>query len=419
MALDKFVVEGGHKLEGEVQVSGAKNAALPILFATLLHPGRSVLFNVPRLQDIRTTALLLQTLGVEVSIDGTEVHVDATEIPSCEAPYDQVRKMRASVLTMGPLLARLGRARVSMPGGCAIGERPIDQHLKGFEAMGAEITLEHGYIEARCTRLKGAQIHFDMTTVGGTEQLLMAATLAEGTTVLHNAACEPEVVDLVDGLRRMGARIDGAGTPTITIEGVDSLGSLNHEVIPDRIEAGTYMAAAAITRGNVLIRGTRFNHLDSVILKLAEAGVEVRRAGDGIRVQHHGELHSVDFRTLPYPGFPTDMQAQVMSLMTVATGRSVITETIFENRFMHVPELQRMGAEINVEGNSAFVTGVPRLLGASVMATDLRASASLLIAALAAQGRSEVLRVYHIDRGYARIVDKLRDLGAHIERVTE
>jgi len=419
MALDKFVVEGGCKLEGEVQVSGAKNAALPILFATLLHPGRSVLFNVPQLQDIRTTTTLLQTLGVDVSIDGTEVHVDATEIPSLEAPYDQVRKMRASVLTMGPLLARMGRARVSLPGGCAIGERPIDQHLKGFEAMGAEISLEHGYIEARCARLKGAQIHFDMPTVGGTEQLLMAATLAEGTTVLHNAACEPEVVDLAEGLRRMGARIEGAGTPTVTIEGVDTLGSLNHEVIPDRIEAGTYMAAAAITRGNVLIRGARFTHLDSVILKLAEAGVEVRRAGDGIRVQHHGELHSVDFRTLPYPGFPTDMQAQVMALMTVATGRSVITETIFENRFMHVQELRRMGAEISVEGNSAFVTGVSRLLGASVMATDLRASASLLIAALAAKGRSEVLRVYHIDRGYAGIVDKLRELGARIERVTE
>jgi len=419
MALDKFVVEGGCKLEGEVQVSGAKNAALPILFATLLHPGRSVLFNVPRLQDIRTTATLLETLGVGVSVDGTEVHVDATEIPSCEAPYDQVRKMRASVLAMGPLLARMGRARVSMPGGCAIGERPIDQHLKGFEAMGADISLEHGYIEARCDRLKGAQIHFDITTVGGTEQLLMAATLADGTTVLHNAACEPEVVDLAEGLRRMGARIEGAGTPTITIEGVDSLGSLNHEVIPDRIEAGTYMAAAAITRGNVLVRGARFSHLDSVILKLAEAGVEVRRAGDGIRVQHHGELHSVDFRTLPYPGFPTDMQAQVMALMTIATGRSVITETIFENRFMHVQELRRMGAEISVEGNCAFVTGVPRLLGASVMATDLRASASLLIAALAAKGRSEVLRVYHIDRGYAAIVDKLRDLGARIERVTE
>ncbi len=416
--MDKFVVEGGRPLEGEVDVSGAKNAALPILFATILHPGRSVLENVPELHDIATTVQLLQTLGLKVEHEGTGVQVDATEIPSCEAPYDQVRKMRAGVLAMGPLLAREGRARVSLPGGCAIGERPIDQHLKGFEAMGAEITLEHGYIEARCKRLKGAQIHFDMTTVGGTENVLMAATLADGTSVLHNAACEPEVVDLAEGLIRMGARISGVGTPTITVEGVDSLGSLNHVVIPDRIEAGTFLAAAAITRGNVLIRCARLEHLDSVVLKLTAAGVEVRRAGDGIRVQHHGELHSVDMRTAPFPGFPTDMQAQMMALMTVATGRAVITETIFENRFMHVQELRRMGAKISVEGNSAFITGVDQLLGAAVMATDLRASASLLIAALAARGRSEVLRVYHIDRGYARIVDKLRTLGAAIERAS-
>ena len=419
MAMDKFVVEGGSRLEGEVEISGAKNAALPILFATLLHGGRSVLYNVPRLNDIKTTALLLQTLGVGVEIDGTVARVDATEVPSLEAPYDQVRKMRASVLTLGPLLARFGRARVSLPGGCAIGERPIDQHLKGFEAMGAEIDLEHGYIEARCKRLQGALVHFDRTTVGGTENVLMAATLAKGTSTLQNAACEPEVVDLAEGLSRMGARIEGAGTPTITVEGVDAMGSLNHEIIPDRIEAGTYMAAAAITRGNVLIKGARLDQLDSVVLALTAAGVEVRRAGDGIRVQHHGELHSVDLRTRPYPGFPTDMQAQMMTLMTLATGRSVITETIFENRFMHVQELRRMGAQIRVEGNSAFVTGVDRLLGAAVMATDLRASASLLIAAIAAQGRSEVLRVYHIDRGYARIVDKLRGMGAHIERVSE
>ena len=416
--MDKFVVEGGRPLEGEVDVSGAKNAALPILFATILHSGRSVLENVPELHDIDTTVQLLQTLGLKVEHEGTGVQVDATEIPSCEAPYDQVRKMRAGVLAMGPLLAREGRARVSLPGGCAIGERPIDQHLKGFEAMGAEITLEHGYIEARCKRLKGAQIHFDMATVGGTENVLMAATLAEGTSVLHNAACEPEVVDLAEGLIRMGARISGVGTPTLTVEGVDSLGSLNHVVIPDRIEAGTYLAAAAITRGNVLIRCARLEHLDAVVLKLTAAGVEVRRAGDGIRVQHHGELHSVDMRTAPFPGFPTDMQAQMMALMTVATGRAVITETIFENRFMHVQELRRMGAKISVEGNSAFITGVDKLLGAAVMATDLRASASLLIAALAARGRSEVLRVYHIDRGYARIVERLRTLGAAIERVS-
>ena len=419
MALDRFVVEGGAPLRGEIQVSGAKNAALPVLFATLLHPGKSIVENVPELQDIRTTCALLETLGVDVQTDGTEVLIDASDIPEYEAPYDLVRKMRASVLTLGPLLARLGKARVSLPGGCAIGERPIDQHLKGFEAMGAEIALEHGYIEARCDHLKGAQIHFDVRTVGGTENVLMAAVLAEGESVLYNAACEPEVVDLCDALTRMGARIEGAGTPTVRIEGVEELGSLNHRVIPDRIECGTFMAAAAITRGNVLIRGARLNQLDAVVLKLTAAGVEVRRAGDGIRVQHHGELHSVDVNTQPYPGFPTDMQAQMMALMTVADGRSVITERIFENRYMHVQELRRMGADVRLEGSSAFVTGVDKLMGASVMATDLRASASLLIAALAARGQSEVLRVYHIDRGYADIVTKLGALGARIERIPD
>ncbi len=419
MALDKLVVEGGTPLEGEVTISGSKNAALPVLFATILYPGASIVENVPELQDIRTTCDLLRTLGLRVDHDGTEAHIDASEVPGFEAPYDQVRKMRASVLALGPLLARLGRARVSMPGGCAIGERPIDQHLKGFEALGAEITLEHGYIEARCDHLVGARIHFDIATVGGTENVLMAATLAEGTSVLHNAACEPEIVDLADALNRMGGRISGAGTPTITVEGVTSLGSLNHRVIPDRIEAGTFMAAAAITRGNVLIKGARLEHLDAVVLKMTAAGVEVRRAGDGIRVQHHGELHSVDLRTQPYPGFPTDMQAQMMALMTVADGRSVIIESIFENRYMHVQELRRMGADVRLEGNSAFVTGVDRLMGASVMATDLRASASLVIAALAARGRSEVLRVYHIDRGYAHIERRLARLGARVHRVRE
>jgi len=416
MGLDKLIVEGGVPLSGEVTISGSKNAALPVLFATILHEGPSIVENVPELMDIRTTCQLLETLGLKIDAKGTEVHIDASDVPSYEAPYDQVRKMRASVLALGPLLARLGKARVSMPGGCAIGERPIDQHLKGFEAMGAEIDLQHGYIEARCNHLRGAPIHFDIATVGGTENVLMAATLAEGTTTMYNAACEPEIVDLADALNRMGARIEGAGTPTITVEGVTSLGSLNHRVIPDRIEAGTFMAAAAITRGDVLIHGARLDHLDAVVLKLARAGVEVRRAGDGIRVVHRGELHSVDLRTQPYPGFPTDMQAQMMALMTVATGRSVISETIFENRYMHVQELRRMGADITLEGNSAFVTGVNKLMGASVMATDLRASASLVIAALAARGRSEVLRVYHIDRGYAHIEGRLNALGARVSR---
>jgi UDP-N-acetylglucosamine 1-carboxyvinyltransferase len=420
--MDKLVIEGGVPLRGEVRISGAKNAALPILFATLLHGGPSRVGNLPRLADIRTTQNLLMELGVSCSFeaDGTAI-LDAARLHSTEAPYDLVRRMRASVLCLGPLLARTGRARVSLPGGCAIGARPIDQHLRGLEALGAEIELTGGYVEARAPKntLQGGRFVFDLVTVGGTEQVLMAATLARGRTVLENCAREPEIVDLAEALRTMGAQIEGEGTSTITIDGVDELGGMDHIVVPDRIEAGTYMAAAALTHGDVLLRGARLEHLDSVISKMAQAGVEVRREGDGLRVRHRGELHAVDVDTQPYPGFPTDLQAQFMALMTRASGSSVIRETVFENRFMHVPELMRMGADIRVKGNAAFVRGVEDLSGATVMATDLRASGTLVIAGLAARNTTEVLRIYHLDRGYESIESKLEQLGARVTRASQ
>ena len=418
--MDKLVIEGGTPLRGEVRISGAKNAALPILFATLLHEGPSQLRNVPGLMDIRTTYTLLNELGVEVTRqEGGSARIDASSVNSTEAPYDLVRRMRASVLCLGPLLARFGAARVSLPGGCAIGSRPIDQHLRGLEALGAEIQLEGGYIAAQAPSdgLKGGRVVFDVVTVGGTENLLMAATLAKGKTVLENCAREPEIVDLANALRSMGAEIKGDGTATIEIEGQTQLGAMNHSVLPDRIEAGTYMAAAALTHGDVLLKGARLHDLDAAISKMALAGVEVRREGGGLRVRHHGELHAVDVDTSPHPGFPTDLQAQFMALMTRAQGSSTITENVFENRFMHVPELQRMGADIRTRGNTAFVRGVEELTGASVMATDLRASATLVIAGLAARGKTEVRRIYHLDRGYEAIEDKLRSLGAKVERV--
>ncbi len=419
--MDKLVIEGGVPLRGTVRISGAKNAALPILFATLLRAGVNVVRNVPRLQDIRTTLQLLQTLGCRVAWQGNTATVDATTLSSLEAPYDLVRKMRASVLCLGPILAREGRARVSLPGGCAIGARPIDQHLRGLERLGAVIELDGGYVNATAPAggLVGGRVVFDIVTVGGTENLLMAATLARGTTVLENAAREPEIVDLAMALVQMGAAIEGAGTGTITIEGVPALGDMDWSVLPDRIEAGTYMAAAAITRGDVLLQGARLEHLDSVISKLAMAGVEVRREGQGLRVRHHGELHAVDVDTSPYPGFPTDLQAQFMALMTVAQGSCAMTENVFENRFMHVPELNRLGADVMTRGKTAFIRGVPELLGAAVMATDLRASACLAIAALAARGSTEVLRIYHLDRGYESIEKKLAGLGARITRVDQ
>ncbi len=417
--MDKIVIHGGRRLTGEVRVSGAKNAALPLLFATLLAPGEHRVSNVPALRDITTVEKLLTTLGAKVTRDNDIFTVDSTAIESIEAPYDLVRTMRASVLVLGPLLARLGQARVSLPGGCAIGARPINLHLKGLEAMGAKITLDHGYVEARAKRLQGARILFDVPTVGGTENLMMAASLAKGTTVLENSACEPEIVELSDALTKMGARIQGAGSDTITIEGVDELTPLQHAVMPDRIEAGTFMIASAITRGDVLVTGAIASHLEALIIKLREAGVEIVEEQRGLRVKGPRKITSVDIKTRPHPGFPTDMQAQFMALMTLGTGTSVITENVFENRFMHVCELQRMGADISIEGHSATVKGGKGLLGAPVMATDLRASASLILAGLAADNTTEVSRIYHLDRGYEQIEAKLKGLGADIERVPE
>jgi len=397
-------------------VSGAKNAALPALAASLLTDRPCTWRNVPRLHDVRTMGRLLAHMGAVV--EGEEVvRVDASKLKRQEAPYGLVKTMRASVLVLGPLLARFGRARVSLPGGCAIGERPIDQHLKGLEAMGATIRLRGGYVEARATRLAGALIVFDVVTVTGTENLMMAAALARGRTVLENAALEPEVVDLGCALNAMGARISGLGTPVITIDGVDTLAGADHAVIPDRIEAGTFMVAAAATRGDVRLRGADAAHLDAVITKLRIAGADVRIGRAGIRVRGPAEIAPLDVVTQPHPGFPTDMQAQFMVLATRARGQSLLTETVFENRFMHVSELRRMGADIHVDGRTAILRGPARLQGTTVMASDLRASAALIIAGLVAEGRTEVLRVYHLDRGYERIEKKLRALGARIRRI--
>jgi len=415
--MDRIVIEGGRRLKGEVKVSGAKNAALPLLAASILTSGRSTLRGVPALADVRTMCRLLTLQGAEIEPEGEHtLHVSTSAMRGFEAPYELVKTMRASVLVLGPLVARYGHARVSLPGGCAIGDRPIDQHLKGLEAMGAHIALRHGFVEARCRRLHGATIVCDIPTVTGTENLMMAAVLARGTTRIENAAREPEIGDLAALLGRMGARIDGAGTPIITIEGVPELHACEHRIIPDRIEAGTLMVAAALTRGDVHIRNCRPEHLEAVIEKLREAGVAIEPAEDGVRVHRGGELHAVDLTTQPFPGFPTDMQAQFMVLASRARGQSVVTETIFENRFMHVPELGRMGADIVVDGRIAVVRGGGKLMGTKVMATDLRASASLVLAGLCAEGRTDVLRVYHLDRGYEHLDRKLRLLGASIRR---
>ncbi len=415
--MQKIVIRGGARLRGEVRVSGAKNAALPILASSLLAQGRSIYRNVPALGDVRTMGRLLAKLGAEITDKpGGTMVVDTARITELEAPYELVKTMRASVLVLGPLCARYGRARVSLPGGCAIGARPIDQHLKGLAAMGARIELEHGYVSARAKRLRGATIVFDLVTVTGTENLMMAAALAKGRTTLENAAREPEVEELARVLNKMGARIHGAGTSLITIEGVDELQPVEHSIIPDRIEAGTLLVAAAITRGDVLVRDCLPEHLDAVLAKLRASGVEVTADGDGIRVRGKAELKPADISTQPFPGFPTDMQAQFMVLMTRARGQSVLSETIFENRYMHVPELQRMGADIVVEGRTAIVRGPTKLTGATVMATDLRASASLVLAGLIAEGTTEILRIYHLDRGYDRLDKKLRALGADVRR---
>jgi len=415
--MDKIIVEGGHPLKGEVVISGAKNAALPILTASLLTEGRNTYHNVPGLRDVESIKEMLAYLCADVETDGDTVHIRADGLCKSEAPYDLVRKMRASILVLGPLLARVKKARVSLPGGCAIGARPINLHLKGLARLGAAITLEHGYVEASADRLVGDDIYFDMPTVTGTENLMMAAVLAEGTTVLRNVAREPEIIALADVLNQMGADVRGAGSSVITIHGVPQLHPAEVTIIPDRIEAGTFMAAAALTRGDVTLRRCEPDHLQAVIDKLRLTGAEVTVGKDTVRVRGADEIASVDIKTLPYPGFPTDMQAQFMVLMSVARGLSLITETIFENRYIHVSELRRLGADITVSGNAAMVKGVPRLSGAPVMATDLRASASLILAGLVARGKTEVNRVYHLDRGYDAIEKKMAAIGAAIRRV--
>jgi len=415
--MDKIVINGGLPLKGQVAISGAKNAALPILVAALLTDDWNTFSNVPQLQDVQSTLRLLEHLGARVAVEGDAVRIDAGGICNHEAPYDLVRKMRASILVLGPLVARLKKARVSLPGGCAIGARPINLHLKGLASLGAQIELKHGYVEVEAERLIGNEIYFDMATVTGTENLMMAAVLAEGTTILRNAACEPEVVALADALTRMGAKIQGAGTSEIKIQGVTALKPAEIRIIPDRIEAGTFMVAAALTGGDIEIMGCEPEHLEAVIHKLCLTGAHVRVAGSSVHVKGPARITSTDLKTLPYPGFPTDMQAQFMVLMSVSSGLSIISETIFENRFMHVGELKRMGADITISSNAALVKGVPGLSGAPVMASDLRASASLILAGLVAQGQTEVNRVYHLDRGYEALEKKFTSLGARIERV--
>ena len=416
--MDKLHITGGARLNGEIRVSGAKNAALPILCASLLTADALAVGNVPALNDVDTTLRLLERLGVRArrAADGT-VELRADQVASVEAPYDLVKTMRASILVLGPLLARFGEAHVSLPGGCAIGQRPVDQHIKGLAALGAEIRIEHGYVVARAKRLKGASVRTDMITVTGTENLMMAAVLADGRTVLQNAAREPEVVDLAELLIKMGAHIEGHGTDHIAIDGVERLHGATHRVVADRIEAGTFLCAVAATGGDIVLRDAAPATMGATLDKLREAGLAVDAGGDWIHATMNRRPSAVGFRTLEYPGFATDMQAQLMALNTIADGTSVIVETIFENRYMHVQELSRMGAQIDIDGHTAVVTGMPALSGARVMATDLRASASLVIAGLAARGETTVERIYHLDRGYERMEAKLHSLGARIERI--
>jgi UDP-N-acetylglucosamine 1-carboxyvinyltransferase len=418
--MECMVIQGGRRLTGEVRISGAKNAALPILAATLLGKGTCTMTNIPAVRDVVTMSKVLTHLGASVEAEGDRYTVSLEAITSREAPYDLVKTMRASVMVLGPLVARWGEAVVALPGGCAIGARPISLHLAALEKMGAEIRIEHGNVHARVRgRLQGTRIYFDLQTVTGTENVMMAACLAEGTTVLENAAREPEVSDLANFLSKRGARIQGAGTDVITIEGVPELRGADHEIVPDRIETGTYLVAGAITGGEVRVARCRPDHCEALLAKLREAGAELKVEKEAIQVRAGGKLRAVDLKTLPYPGFPTDMQAQMMALMAISSGSSVITETVFESRFIHVLELQRMGADIRIEGNHAVVTGVERLGGAPVMASDLRASACLILAGLAAEGETRVSRVYHLDRGYERLDAKLTGLGAQISRETE
>jgi len=417
--MEKMIVKGGYRLVGQVPINGAKNSALPLFAASLLVEGWNTLQNVPALADIRTISRLLRQMGVKIEGESGSVRLNAAGVHTCEAPYNLVKTMRASVLVLGPLVAKWKRARVSLPGGCAIGARPINLHLKGLEALGAKVELKHGYVEAQADRLKGAEIYFDISTVTGTENIMMAAVLAEGRTILGNAASEPEVVELAKALNKMGAKIQGMGTDVLIIDGVKELRPVEHSIMCDRIEAGTLMVAAGITQGNVKLLNCDLSQMEAVVAKLREAGLEIFPEGDGVKVIGPVNIKAVDVKTLPYPGFPTDMQAQIMALMCLASGLSVITETVFENRFMHVSELRRMGADIRVEGGSAIIHGLSSLTGAPVMATDLRASASLVLAGLAAEGTTEVSRIYHLDRGYEKLDAKLTMLGAKINRVKE
>ena len=418
--MDKLVIEGGNRLEGNVRISGAKNSVLPLMASTILNSGVNTLTNVPDLEDVRTMSKLLRMLGARVKYSDERMEIDTSGLDNWIAPYDLVRTMRASVLVLGPLTARFGKTKVSFPGGCAIGERPVDQHLKGLEKLGSKIHIDEGYIETSVKKLRGNIIPFDISTVTGTENMMLASVLAEGETILLNAACEPEVVDLANALTLMGARIEGAGTDIITIKGVSRLEPLiDYEVMPDRIESGTLLTASVITSGDLLLTNCRFENTGAVIGKLIEIGAEITREDGGIRVKGNSNFNSVDFTTLPYPGFPTDMQAQLMTLMCIAKGLSIITETIFPQRFLHAGELRRMGADIKLVGNSAVVRGVDHLSGAPIMASDLRASASLVLAGLAAKGRTDISRVYHLDRGYQRLDMKLEQLGAKIWREKE
>ncbi|HPD56627.1 MAG TPA: UDP-N-acetylglucosamine 1-carboxyvinyltransferase [Smithellaceae bacterium] len=414
--MDKIIIQGGKALHGDVLISGAKNAALPVMAAALLTEGTNTFHNIPDLMDIKTIKKLLRNLGAQIEGEQT-LQINVDKINSCVAPYELVKTMRASVLVLGPLVARMGVARVSLPGGCAIGARPVNLHIKALEEMGAQIELKEGYIEAKAKKLKGAEIYFDISTVTGTENVMMAATLAQGTTILRNAACEPEVVNLAEVLNGMGAKISGAGTDVIKIEGVTSLKPTEGTIIPDRIEAGTFMIAAGMTHGELNILGCVPEHLEALINKLRDTGMKISPIKGGLKATGTKKINSVDVKTLPYPGFATDLQAQMMAYMSIGGGLSVITETVFENRFMHVSELARMGADITIQGNNAIVRGVPQLRGAPVMATDLRASASLILAALVAKGTTEISRVYHLDRGYEQIEKKFSAVGANIKRV--